>query len=90
VIKSVSVLSAECRERLEELGRMHTRMELQNLDYSKVMKRLLKVEQRCDRAIEGKQSMEAIIANKMAATEAMVEGKLVVLGHYDNRMGYLD
>jgi hypothetical protein len=84
------VLSAECRERLEELGRMYTRMELQNLDYSKVMKRLLKVEQRCDRAIEGKQSMEAIIANKMAATEAMVEGKLVVLGHYDNRMGYLD
>lgn len=55
-----------------------------------MMKRLLKVEQRCDRAIEGKQSMEAIITNKMAATEAMVEGKLIVLGHYDNRMGYLD
>ena len=34
--------------------------------------------------------MEAIIANKMAAIEAMIESKLMVLGHYDNRMGYLD
>ena len=43
------------------------------------MKRLLKLEQRCDRAIEGKQSMEAIIANKMAATEAKVAaGKAAV------------
>jgi hypothetical protein len=65
-------------------------MELQNIDYSKLIKRLIKVEQRCDRAIEGKQSMEAIISNKMASTEAFVETKLLVLGHYDNRMGYLD
>lgn len=34
--------------------------------------------------------MEGILSNKMAAMEAMVEGKLIVLGHYDNRMGYLD
>ena len=60
------------------------------MDYSKVMMRLLKIEQRSERAIEGKQSMEAIIANKMAAIEAMMESKLMVLGHYDNRMGYLD
>lgn len=54
------------------------------------MKRLLKIEQRSERAIEGKQGMEAIVNNKLVEVEALMENKLLVLGHYDNRMGYLD
>ena len=65
-------------------------MDIQNLDYSKVMTRLLKLEQKCERALEGKKSVEAVVQNKLIEIGAMVDKKLVVLGHYDNRMGYLD
>ncbi len=59
VIKNVKVINDECRVRLDELDRVQSRMELYNQDYSKVMVRLLKIEERSERAIEGKKSMEA-------------------------------
>jgi hypothetical protein len=90
VIKGMRQLTEECRTRLDDLDRMQRRMEIQNLDYSKVMKRLLKIEERSERAIEGKQSFDSVVQNKLIEIEALIENKLLVLGHYDNRMGYLD
>ncbi len=90
VIKNMKVINDECRVRLDELDRVQSRMKLYNQDYSKVMVRLLKIEERSERAIEGKKSMEAFFKNKLVEVEALIENKLLVLGHYDNRMGYLD
>jgi predicted MarR family transcription regulator len=90
IVKSVRALSEDCKEKLAEIQRMTNRMDVQNVDYTALMKRLLKVEHKVDRAIDGKQSLEMEVSNKLLGLEASVETKLLVLGHYDLRMGSLD
>jgi acyl carrier protein len=90
IVKSVRALSEDCKEKLGEIQRMNNRMDVQNVDYTALIKRLLKVEHKVDRAIDGKQSMEMEVSNKLLGLEASVETKLLVLGHYDLRMGSLD
>ena len=72
------------------MSRIANRMEFLNVDHSALMKRLLKLETKIDKALDGKQSLEALVTNKLIATEAIVDKKLLVLGHYDIRMGNLD
>lgn len=76
--------------KVEQFEKVIKRVQQQSLEQEQINKKMTRLEQKVDQTIARQRSKEDQIDDKFKAHQSILENKMQILTHYDQRMSELD